>query len=145
MKTAEDILRQEKYKSLSNLVLICKAMEEYKNQFIDFDGPIAMIDHYSRLARNWEDAHARLEEKLRTQYDAEFEAFKTSLINRTVTRVDQLEEWLTEYRDQLLKHSEGNPIASKRNKYVINDINELLNDKFESGYWPGDNNQPKSV
>lgn len=48
--------------------------------------------------------------------------------NNLIARRDFLEEWLTEYRDQLLKHSEGNPIASKRNKYVINDINELLNE-----------------
>ena len=31
----------------------------------------------------WEDSHAKLEEKLRMQYDAEFEAFNVSFANRT--------------------------------------------------------------
>jgi chromosome segregation ATPase len=31
----------------------------------------------------WEDTHAKLEEKLRMQYDVEFEAFKVSFANRT--------------------------------------------------------------
>jgi len=33
MKTPEDILRQDKYSGLRNLVLICEAMEEYAEQF----------------------------------------------------------------------------------------------------------------
>ena len=32
MKTPEQILRQDKYKDLENLVLICNAMEEYCKQ-----------------------------------------------------------------------------------------------------------------
>lgn len=34
MKTPEQILRQDKYKDLDNLVLICEAMEEYAQQSI---------------------------------------------------------------------------------------------------------------
>jgi hypothetical protein len=33
MKTPEEIIRQPKYNSLVNLVLICEAMEEYASQF----------------------------------------------------------------------------------------------------------------
>lgn len=80
-------------------------------------------DELSRQAKFSEDAHAKLEEKLRIQYDAEFEAFKTSLINRTVARKDQLEEWLTEYRDQLKKEN-----VFHKNQGIINAINELLNE-----------------
>lgn len=69
---------------------IVKAMEEYKNQFIDFDGPLAMVDHYQKLARWWEDAHAKLEEKLRIQYDAELEAFKVSFAIRTQGEFEEM-------------------------------------------------------
>jgi transketolase len=91
MKKPEEVLAKHGYPMPGddldlNLV---KAMEEYKNQFIDFDGPVAMIDHYSRLARNWEDAHANLEKKLRNQYDAEFEAFKVSFEQRTRNDFEQ--------------------------------------------------------
>jgi transketolase len=105
MKKPEEVLAKHGYPMPGddldlNLV---KAMEEYKNQFIDFDGPIAMIDHYSRLARNWEDAHARLEEKLRMQYDAEFEAFKVSFEQRTRNDFEQQLNELDK-RDESIKN-----------------------------------------
>jgi hypothetical protein len=116
MSTPEQILAKHGYPMPgddldSNLV---KAMEEYKNQFIDFDGPIAMVDHYDRLARNWEDAHAHLEEKLRTQYDAELDAAieKNQKLNVTIERLENdlsdgvkiLETiWLAFDRDYLMK------------------------------------------
>lgn len=62
-------------------------------------------------------------EKLRIQYDAELEAFKISFTNRTMTRVDALEEWLTEYRDQLKKEN-----VYHKNTGTINAINELLDE-----------------
>lgn len=130
IKTPEEILESNlatQYMNSGFKNQIVRAMEEYKNQFIDFDGPLAMAEHYRKLAGWWEDAHAKLEEKLRGKHVAELRAFDEDL-NKAIGRAYALEEWLTEYRDQLLKHSEGNPIASKRNKYVINDINELLNE-----------------
>lgn len=49
-------------------------------------------------------------------------------IKHLTTRNDQLEEWLTEYRDQLKIASQHNPIMSKKNNSTINAINELLNE-----------------
>jgi hypothetical protein len=116
MKTPEEILAKHGYPIPGddldlNLV---KAMEEYKNQFIDFDGPIAMIDHYRRLARKCEDAHARLEEKLRIQYDAEFEAFKVSFERRTR---DDFEQQLNE-----AVHADASEITSLRKELAETQI-----------------------
>lgn len=70
----------------------------------------------------WED-EAKKNETLRIQYDAEFEAFKMSYRNRSIRRLNVLEEWLTEYRDQLKKEN-----VYHKNTGIINAINELLNE-----------------
>jgi predicted RNase H-like nuclease (RuvC/YqgF family) len=54
----------------------------------------------------WEDNHAKLEEKLRTQYDAEFEAFKVSFENRIR---DEYEQKLNE-----AAHADASEITSLR-------------------------------
>lgn len=65
------------------------------------------IKYLSDKAKFWEDAHARLEEKLRVEY---------------MGRICALEEWLKEYRDDLKKTN-----VFHKNQGTINAINELLN------------------
>jgi hypothetical protein len=84
----------------------------------------------SWLARNWEDAHANLEEKLRIQYNAEWEVWERNVraekdaeITDLRQRKDMLEHWLIDYRDQLKKEN-----AYHKNTGIINAINELLNE-----------------
>jgi predicted RNase H-like nuclease (RuvC/YqgF family) len=128
MKRPEEILAKHGYPMPGddldlNLV---KAMEEYKNQFIDFDGPLAGVDHYQKLARNWEDAHAKLEEKLRMQYDAEFEAFKVSFEQRTRNDFEQqLNEAI---------HADASEITELRKDVEARDrtIDRLENDLSEA-------------
>jgi hypothetical protein len=75
----------------------------------------------------WEDAHAKLEEKLRIQYDAEFEAFKVSFENRIR---DEYEQKLNE-----AAHADASEITSLRKELDKRDesiknllrINETLN------------------
>jgi chromosome segregation ATPase len=128
MRTPQEILAKHGYPMPGDDVNLVKAMEEYKNQFIDFDGPLAMVDHYSRLARNWEDAHAMLEEKLRIQYDAEFEAFKTSFENRIR---DEYEQKLNE-----AAHADASEITSLRKeleeyKISLGKMTNLMIDRDE--------------
>jgi hypothetical protein len=78
-------------------------------------------------AKFWEDAHAKLEEKLRIQYDAEFEAFKVSFENRIR---DEYEQKLNE-----AAHADASEITSLRKELDKRDesiknllrINETLN------------------
>lgn len=62
-------------------------------------------------------------EQIKIQYDAEFEAFKMSFRNRSIRRLNMLEEWITEYRDHLKKEN-----VYHKNQGIINAINELLDE-----------------
>lgn len=53
---------------------------------------------------------------------ASYEIDRINLVQMTI-RKDQLEEWLTEYRDQLKKEN-----VYHKNQGIINAINELLNE-----------------
>jgi hypothetical protein len=59
--------------------------------------------------------------ELREKHVAELKALDEDL-NKAIGRVNGLEEWLTEYRDQLKKEN-----AYHKNTGIINAINELLN------------------
>lgn len=81
-----------------------------------------IIEHNAAMALKL--AHFKYDmEKLRIQYDAELEAFKISFSNRSATRLNVLEEWITEYRDQLKKEN-----VYHKNEGIINAINELLDE-----------------
>jgi polyribonucleotide nucleotidyltransferase len=117
MRTPEQILAKHGYPIPGddldpNLI---QAMEEFARE---------CEDNYSHF---WEDAHAKLEEKLRIQYDAEFEAFKVSFENRIR---DEYEQKLNE-----AAHADASEITSLRKELDKRDesiknllrINETLN------------------
>lgn len=67
MKTPEQILQQEKYKDLKNLVLICEAMEEFATQkmpkklytVVEFKNDVKYQEHGSFA--DWENAESARE------------------------------------------------------------------------------------
>ena len=122
MRTPEEILAKHGYPMHGddldpNLI---HAMEEFAQE---------CEYNYSNF---WEDAHAKLEEKLRIQYDAELEAFKTSFENRIR---DEYEQKLNE-----AAHADASEITSLRKLQSVlktrlekaeRDINDLRNYDLE--------------
>ena len=72
----------------------------------------------------WEDNHAKLEEKLRTQYDAEFEAFKKSYTDRNEQYKVLSDKRIAEQTKQLDERD-----ASIKN---LIKVNEQLNEEIRS-------------
>jgi DNA repair exonuclease SbcCD ATPase subunit len=72
----------------------------------------------------WEDNHAKLEEKLRIQYDAEFEAFKKSYTDRNEQYKLLSDQRISEYIQQL----------DERDGSIKNliRVNEKLNEEIRS-------------
>jgi methylthioribose-1-phosphate isomerase len=83
--TAESVIRQSKYASLKNLVLICDAMDEFASQ---------KAESFRRQAQYWEDAHARLEVDLKEQIQTLQEALKVArpYVNSAVNLFNSHEE-----------------------------------------------------
>jgi hypothetical protein len=79
------------------------------------------FDNWEECARyykeHWDEAHQEIQQYVRTKNH-----FKDKY-ERLLTRKDILEEWLTEYRDELKKEN-----VYHKNQGIINAINELLNE-----------------
>jgi cell fate (sporulation/competence/biofilm development) regulator YlbF (YheA/YmcA/DUF963 family) len=92
------------------------------------DWMIVKISELRRELAFWESAHAKLEEKLRIQYDAEFEAFKVSFENRIR---DEYEQKLNE-----AAHADASEITSLRKeleeyKISLGKMTNLMIDRDE--------------
>jgi chromosome segregation ATPase len=83
----------------------------------------------------WEDNHAKLEEKLRIQYDAEFEAFKVSFENRIRDEYEQkLNEAahadaseITSLHKELDKRDESIKNLIRINNNITDEVNNQFN------------------
>jgi hypothetical protein len=112
MKTPERIIKSNKMRDE-----IIRILEDCPDMSAVYPLLHFMEQECNQVEEFWENAHANTECKLKDEIDKWMKESATFQ-----ARKDTLEEWLTEYRDELKKTN-----VYHKNQGLINEINDLLN------------------